>query len=176
MKNYLLSICLLFTVSVFAQTPTTKLKKGSVKLNNINVTKTWKLAKFQEAIGKSQRDRDGYNKTYTYDAFGIVLFESKNDQKEPSGDVSEFQFYFSVPEPNAVTPNAVYTKNIKIDKLIVNAELTAEKMKKTLKKWTSTESYMEHAYRMQYKLIYVYFQFDQTESKLIKISIGKAKS
>jgi hypothetical protein len=178
MKKHLLFICLIFSVTLFAQKaalPIVKLKKGNVKLNKTIVTKDWKLSGFTNTLGKPERERDGANKTHTYDKYGIVLFEPKNDKKEPSGTISEFQFYFSVPEPNVVTPTGVYTNNIKIDKLIVNAGLTSEKMKKALKKWTSTESYLEHSFRMQYKLIYVYFQFDQTETKLIKLSVGKVK-
>ncbi len=176
MKKLLKLNLLLFTVfGLFAFTADTnnhkvKLKKGLLQIDNVKLKGEWQLVDIKNALGKA-REREGYNTTFSYDEKGIVLFNPTN-----STLVSEIQFYFNLPEDkNEVMPKGTYTGEIKVDKLKVNGQLTPSVMKKALKKWKLTDSYMEHSYRMQSAGVYVYFQFNTSESLLEKISIGKAK-
>lgn len=169
-------ILLLLVVTSFgllnatAQT-TVIIKKGKFKVADASVTPNWKLSDVQAKIGPAERPRDGYNKTHTYDVRGIVLFEKMED-KTPSGKISEVQCYFSVPEPNNVTPKGTFTGTLKVDKLEVTGSLTATEMLKKLKKWKKTDSYLEHSYRMASKGLYIYFQFNDDETRLVKLSCG----
>jgi len=149
-------------------------KKGAIVINKVNVTKDWNLSTFQNVLGSSSRSRDGYNKTHTYDDYGFVLFEPMKDKK-PSGIISEYQIYFSAPEANEVTPKGTYSGTVLVDKLKVTASLTAATMLAKLKKWKKTDSYMEHSYRMANSGLYIYFQFNDSDSQLIKMSIGPDK-
>lgn len=150
-------------------------KKGTITINGVKFTPGWDLSTATMALGVPDRSRDGYNKTHTYDTKGIVLFEKMSD-KTPSGKVSEIQYYVSMaPEPNNVTPKGYCTTPIKIDKLSVTSNLSATEMMKKLKGWTKTDSYMEHNYRMASKGLYVYFLFNDSETQLIKISVGPDK-
>jgi hypothetical protein len=158
-----------------ASDPTVVIKKGVMKINGVNVTADWSLSNFKKALGEPDRTRDGYNKTHTYDKKSIVLFEKMSDKK-PSGTVSEAQFYFHVAESNNVTPDGpAFSGTIKVDKLVVSRNLSATTMLAKLKKWEKTDSYIEHSYRMASKGIYIYFQFNDSEDKLVKISVGPDK-
>lgn len=150
-------------------------KKGHLLINGVDITSDWSLAKCKKALGEPDRTRDGYNKTHTYDKKSIVLFEPMEDKK-PSGRVSEVQVYFHVAEANNVTPNGDgFSGTAKVDKLKVTIGLGATEMLSTLKKWKKTDSYIENSYRMASKGLYIYFQFNQSETSMVKISIGPDK-
>lgn len=149
----------------------TRIKNGVLQIGKLKLSKEWQLVDLQKELGKSEREREGYNKTYTYDNKGIVLFNPKN-----STLVSEIQFFLNIPEEtNEVTPKGVYTGELKVDKLKVTAGLTPAVMKKALKKWADTDSYMEHSFRKELKGMYMYFQFNESETGLVKLSVGLVK-
>lgn len=151
------------------------IKKGKFKINGVAILPSWGLDLCKKALGAPDRTRDGYNKTHTYDTKSIVLFEKVKD-KTPSGTVSEIQAYFSVPEQNDVTPKGSgYSGSITIDGTKITSSLSATDMKAKLKKWKVTDSYLEHSYRMASKGLYIYFQYNEAETKLTKISIGPDK-
>ena len=158
-----------------ASGPSVVIKKGVMKIDGTNVTADWSLASFKKALGEPERSREGYNKTHTYDNKSIVLFEKMSDKK-PSGIVSEVQYYFHVAESNNVTPDGpAFSGKIKVDKLEVIRNLSATTMLSKLKNWEKTDSYIEHSYRMASKGLYIYFQFNDSEDKLEKISVGPDK-
>lgn len=151
-----------------------KIKKGKMAINGKIVTADWSLSGYKSVLGEPERSRDGYNKTHTYDAKSIVLFEKMAD-KVATGTVSEVQFYYYVPEANNVTPKGQFSGTIKIDNLVVSRNLTSKQMLAKLKKWNKTDSYIEHSYRMASKGLYIYFQFNDAEDGLVKISVGPDK-
>ncbi|CAN5290557.1 hypothetical protein BH09BAC5_BH09BAC5_22840 [soil metagenome] len=153
-----------------------KVSKGKVKIGKQYVVPNWSLSGFEKVLGKSGRERDGYNKTHTYDNYSLVLFEKSVD-KVASGTVTEFQIYFKVDESNEVTPNGNgFNGNLMVDKLKIDASLSASKMLSKLSKWKKTDSYIEHSYRMASNGLYIYFQFNDAETALLKISIGPDKT
>lgn len=151
-----------------------KVSKGTISVGKKKVAPDWKLSTYKSALGEPSRTRDGYNKTHTYDDNGLVLFEPMKD-KVPNGIISEFQIYLNTPEANEVTPKGTYSGTLKIDKLNVTGSLTATTMLNKLKGWQKTDSYMEHSYRMAKGGLYIYFQFNDSETSLIKVSIGPDK-
>ncbi len=176
MKRFFAAIiCILFVSVVIAQPVANKInvniKAGKFNINNAKVTNGWKIAPVTAALGTDERKRDGFNTTHSYDNFGIVLFE-KNVEKVPSGIISEVQFWFSAGETNAVTPSGLFTGRMLIEKLKVTRDLTSEVLKEKLADYTNTDSYMEHNYRLANKGLYIYFQFNEDETRLIKVSIG----
>jgi hypothetical protein len=151
-------------------------KKGKFVINGVSMVNPWALATCEKALGTADRSRDGYNITHTYDELSVVLFEPKSGEKG-SGTVSEIQFYFSFPsDPPSLAPKNAYKGKMKIGKLNVQADMTSAQMKKGLKGWLETDSYSEHNYRMSQKGLYVYFLFNDAETKLIKVSIGPDKT
>jgi hypothetical protein len=188
MKKFILFVpfaFLFFLLSSFnSVTPAgmdVSVKKGKLTINKMYMvqdaaTKNWTLANCEKALGAADRSRDGYNVTHTYDELSVVLFEPKSGEKG-SGNVSEIQFYFSFPaDPPSLAPKGLYKGTMKIGKLNVRADMTSAQMKKGLKGWLETDSYSEHNYRMSQKGLYVYFLFNDTETKLIKVSIGPDKT
>lgn len=183
MKKYFLLLPLAFIFLLSSSfnmvTPadvTIQVKKGGFKINTDDIISTaWSLEKMQAALGKADRDRDGYNITHTYDDLCMVLFEPKSNETG-TGVVSEVQVYFRVKEPNNVTPTGnTFKGNLMVDKLKVTRELDSKTMLKKLKKWKKTDSYMEHNYRMASNGLYIYFQFADDEKTLLKVSIGPDK-
>jgi hypothetical protein len=165
-------LCASFAAPASPEGIVIKIKKGNVTVQGAKITPGWSLSTFKSALDEPERTRDGYNKTHTYDKFSIVLFEPVRDKK-PTGQVTEFQLHFSVPDPNEVTPKGDGFKGtFKVDKLTVTENLTPDEMMKKLKGWKKTDSYIEHSYRMAYKSVYIYFQFNDSETMLIKTSIG----
>jgi hypothetical protein len=150
------------------------IKKGKFTVAGGLITPDWKLTSAKSGLGDAERTRDGYNKTHTYDSRGIVIFEKSVDEK-PTGDVSEIQFHFSVPEANDVTPKSTFLGSLKVDKLTVTQSLSATTMLAKLKGWKKTDSFLEHSYRMASKGIYIYFQFNASETSLVKVSVGPDK-
>ncbi|HEY1039658.1 MAG TPA: hypothetical protein VGF30_09655 [Bacteroidia bacterium] len=148
-----------------------KIKSGVLQLGKAQFKGEWQLDELINAIGTDYRKRDGYNTTYTYDEKGIVLFNPKDTKI-----VSEVQFYFTKPaETNNVMSTGLFTGEMKVDKLKVRADLTSAEMKKKLKKWADSDSYMEHNYRKELNGVYIYFLFNDAETTLIKMSVGVAK-
>ena len=183
MKKYflLLPLAFIFLLSSSFNMPapadvTVQIQKGEFKINTDDVISTaWSLEKMQAVLGQADRDRDGYNITHTYDDLCMVLFEPKKGDAG-TGIVSEVQIYFRVAEPNNVTPTGnTFKGKLVIDKLTVTRELNSKTMLKKLKKWTKTNSYMEHNYRMANKGLYIYFLFADDEKTLLKVSVGPDK-
>ncbi|MBS1512676.1 MAG: hypothetical protein JST86_17660 [Bacteroidetes bacterium] len=151
-----------------------KIKEGKFTINKFAVTPNWSVADGQANLGKAERIRPGYNVTHTYDQLGIVLFERAPDKKA-SGEISEIQFYTGQPDSTNIRPTGLFTGKIKIEKLSISNNLTYEALKKGLKKYTEKDSYIEHSHRLSYNGLYIYFQFDATETHLLKVSIGVDK-
>lgn len=166
----------LFSLALYAQPAADKLKgsvnNGKLVLNKKEISKEWKLQIMTDVLGTPEHTRDGYNKTHTYDRYGIVGFEPAPN-KVPSGNLSELQVYFSEKEVNDVSPKGFYAGSFKVGKLKVTKDLTAEQLKKKIKGYTESDSYMPHNFRFAKDGIYIYFQFNDDETMLAKMSIGK---
>lgn len=174
MKKIALLACLFFLAG-FASAQTVAINKKGFFIDKKNVLPGWLLSTCQSALGTGSRDREGYNYTHTYDNKGVVLFESLSN-KVRSGNVNEVQFHYNVPEPNEVTPKGTFTGSITVEKLKASKYTTYEDVKKALKKWTLGDSYMEHNYRYNNDKVYIYFQFNDAETELQKISVGPQKN
>jgi hypothetical protein len=175
--SFLLAFCLLAVVAMAqpaAGSLKTTIKAGKFMINKAVLAPGWKVAPVVKFLGES-RIRNGVNKTHSYDDLGVVLFEKVADGGA-SGNISEFQFYISAGETNAVSPSALYTGKLVIDGLTITRDLTAEEMQEKLSMYKKTDSYMDHNFRMAYKGIYIYFQFDEDETRLVKVSVGPDKA
>jgi hypothetical protein len=179
MKKHFLLILLIFpaTQFIYAQKDpgdvNVSVKSGAVNLGKKNnVADDWSVQDGVSYLGSDARARDGYNKTHTYDKMGVVLFESLVDKK-PSGKISEMQIHFSITDPNEVTPKSGFVGKFTIEKLTINSSTSLETLKKKLKGYTESDSYLEHSHRLAKDGVYFYFQFDKTDTKLVKVSFGK---
>jgi len=151
------------------------IKGGEINLGKKNnVADDWNVQDGRSYLGDDARVRDGFNKTHTYDNMGVVLFESVTDNKA-SGKISELQIYFSIPEPTNVTPTSGFTGKLMIEKLSITSSTSLETLKSELKGYAETESYMEHSRRLAKDGLYIYFQYDKTDTQLVKVSVGQDK-
>jgi len=181
MKKYFFLALLLFPAlqSLIAQKDpgdiNVIIKSGEINLGKKNnVADDWSVQDGVNYLGDGARVRDGFNKTHTYDNMGVVLFEGMVDKKA-SGKISEMQIHFSIPEPNDVTPKTGFTGTLKIEKLTITSSTSLETLKSKLKGYTESESYLEHSHRLAKDGVYFYFQFDKTDTRLVKVSFGQDK-
>ena len=172
--------CWLSSLYSIAQSATPKIiatvKNGQFTIGKAVVTKNWSAASVLQVLGKkNDRRRAGYNTTHTFDKSGIVLFEKNDLQKLPTDTVSEIQFYlnFKQGDSNAVAPRQRFTGILQIENLKITGNETPGVLEEMLYQYIVTDSYMEHNIRLAYKGLYFYFLFNDTEDKLIKVSIGK---
>lgn len=177
MKHVLITILIVFAgTAVMAQPAADKIavkvKGGKFTIEKVIVTDGWRQDAVSMVLGINDRRKAGYNTTHTYDDFGIVLFE-RADKNVASGVLSELQFYISAGDTNAVSPKSFFTGKMQIEKLKIASNLTWKEVKEKLKDYKQTDSYMPNSYRLSYKGLYIYFQFDEEETTLRKISIGK---
>lgn len=151
---------------------------GKLIINGVKIKGNgdWEVAPVKDALG-TPREKMGYNKTLTYDDLGITLFEQKKGE-EGSGKLIEVQIYYPGHEENSVSPTGNYKGTLKIGKLNmpVSGQMTLAELRKKMKGWKETNSYMEHNFRFEKKGIYVYAQFDTSDSKILKFSIGPDRS
>ncbi len=152
------------------------IKGGKFTINKINLSDKWMMAPAVSVLGPAPRQKDGYNKTHSYDKLGIVLFESKSDAT-PSGKLSEFQVYFSPLEDttNKIAPTGYFTGSFTIGSVKLTKDMTGDdlKAKMVANGFEATDSYMEHNFRFAKDGLYIYFLFDEIEQRLIKVSVGK---
>jgi hypothetical protein len=62
---------------------------------------------------------------------------------------------------------------MQIEQAIISASITPDALKDQLKDYVESESYMPHNFRLAYKGIYLYFLFNDAETALLKVSVGK---
>lgn len=171
MKNLItLSALLLIGIFVSAQNITIG-TKGAV-LNKTTVSENWQVSNFITEIGAPERNREGFNKTHTYDKQGMVVFE-KMINKQPTGTLSEFQMYYHVATPTEVTPTGIFSGTLTFNDLKLTKAISYEELLKHTEGWTLGKSYSLHSYRYTYPGISVFFQFNDDETELYKVSIGE---
>jgi hypothetical protein len=184
MKKILHSLLFIFAFGTMAnaQTSASKLnigvKAGKLTMNKLLLSGDWKMANAQKTLGKATKTHSGYNKTHTYNNSGIVLFESLKD-KVPSGNLAEFQVYFSEPDTAGrsknIMPDGYFTGTFTIENLKLSKDMTFDQVQEGLPGYEKTDSYQEHNYRLANKGLYIYFLFNDTDDRLIKVSVGLDK-
>lgn len=175
MKKTILAL-FLFSVAALgaqAQDMRVEIKNGEILINRTAFSKTWSVKTMISLLGNNARERSGHNRTYSYDNYGFVFFEPSPD-KEPSGYVSEFQTYFSEPKTSSeVTPKNYFKGTFIIDGITITKSSDINQLRVDLNQYNESESYLDHNYRLAYKGLYFYFQFNDSETRLVKVSIGK---
>lgn len=172
MKRLLLLLSLFVSAATFGQSGELKFKldKNGFALNGKKIPAGWSIETFTSIIGSDARSRDGHNRTHSYDRSGVVLFEPKKED-EYSGRVSELQIYFRNIDPNEVSPKNVFTGSFKIDKLSLSKDVDLATVRKELKGFEESESYLGNSVRLARGDYYFYFHFDEYD-KLAKLSVG----
>lgn len=181
MKKALIHFLLLFAISGFVLSQpnpskvSVSVKSGSLNLGKKNNLATdWQLSKATKYLGSSARKQEGFNITHTYDDMGVVLFENAPNNIG-SGKVSEVQVHFSMPEQNEVMPKTGFTGKLTIEKLTLKKTTGYDVIKNKLKDYAESTSYIEHSHRLAKDGLYIYFQFNNEENELVKVSIGPDK-
>lgn len=168
---FLLLFCS-FTLSE-ASGDSAKISKKGFIVNGVKINSDWRTAPLLDQLGTPDSTYTGVNRLHIYKQKGIVIFE-KLVNKQPSGIISEVQFFIDR-TGNRFNLTSDYTGQFSIDKLKISTALSADLVKEKLKKWKKTESYLENNYRLSNYGIYIYFQFNASDSQLQKLSVGKDK-
>lgn len=152
------------------------IRDGKLMLNKTVISADWKLAPIVKELGSSGRVRPGYNITHSYDDLGLVAFETATgDNKDATGIVSEFQVYLSIGEVNNVSPTGYYSGDLIIEKRTISSNMSIEQIRSVLSNYKESQSYMSNSFRFSKDGLYMYVQFNSTNSSIQKISIGPDK-
>jgi hypothetical protein len=146
-----------------------RIKNSEFKIDKLIVSNNWYLPPLKSKLGTPEKIIKGVNNTYTYTDLGLVLFEGIDSI------LNEIQIFYDLRNPTKVSPYAVYRGMLKIDKLIVDENLSKELMTSSLIKWNPGPSFSPHLYRAEKEGIYLYFEFTADEKNLVKVSIGRVK-
>lgn len=146
-----------------------KVKKGELKIDKLIVSSNWRTPDLKAKLGPPQKLIKGVNTTYTYTDLGLVLFEGVDSI------FNEIQIYYNLQNPTKISPYSVYRGDLKIDKLVVEDNLTKEAMFIGLMNWNPGPSYTPHLYRAEKEGIYLYFEFTADEQNLVKVIIGRVQ-
>jgi len=177
MKEKKLSLqltAIVLVASILAFTPpksknSIKVSKGELLISKVKFDFPWQVKTFQKALGKADRVDPGGNDIHTYDATGIILYE-----KSGSGRVTDFNIYFEKdPDENYnFLPKEFFKGSFEIEGFKVDKNTSLEKLKKALPDYKFVKSIIG-AWRGEYKGLYIYVQYDKSESKIYWVSVGK---
>jgi len=74
--------------------------------------------------------------------------------------------FFSTPEKNSITPEGIFTGSFKVENVKISPATPIEELRKKLKDYQESDSYIQHSYRFHNNGIYIFFQFNEDESQL----------
>jgi len=168
------SIIFLVTASLLAFTPPTsknaiKIKSGELNIGKVSFNFPWKLKDFEKALGHADRIDPGYNNIHTYDKKGIILYENP-----VSGYISDFNVYFGKdPDENQeFLPKDYFNGSFTVEGFKITKKTSLEELRKELTKYQFEKSIIG-AWRGEYKNLYLYVQYNEDESEIYWISVGK---
>jgi|GEM_PF-1715743 len=173
-----MSVLLSATVSLLAQNEAAmkiEIENGTLKVAGRFVTPHWKTRVVTGSLTGTPRVELKSNKLYTFDRYGLVVFE-KPVNGEGSGDITELQVFFSTPgagDTDGIKPADPFPGTFTIEGLTINAGTDLATLKTKLAGYAAGEGYKAHMYKFSKNNLYLYFLFDETDKKLIRLSIGK---
>lgn len=162
---------LLFAVyTAIAQSNYSSIKNGNFNINGCSVAPVWQYAPLDAALGQNSVNSTS-EYVHIFHASGVVVFERSKDGKG-TGEISEVQIFYSA-SSDKNTPEKFYSGVLRIEKLSVNKTMTITTVRNQLKNYIESKSYLAHNYRFEKSGIYMYFEFNESETELVKICIGK---
>ena len=176
MKRIILGILFIGNAIVaVAQAPAPRLstvvKNGVFTVNGKVISGEWSTQTTATVFGGNGRVSPGSNITHTYDNSGIVVFE-KSVNDEAQGTIVTVEYIFASKIKNDVQPKSVHHGSFKLENLVINSNLTLAKLKNSLKMYEVHDAYVPHNYKLTYKGINLYFEFNAAETKLLDLSVG----
>lgn len=171
-----LAVFLCSTFSLVAQQKALlkiEVQGGILKFDGRTVTPHWKVRTLTASLGVAPRIEQKSNKLHTYDNCGLIIFE-RLAGGEASGDITELQVFFSTPgDTDGIKPADPFPGSFTIEGLTINAATDLVTLKTRLAGYTAGEGYKANMYKFSKNNLYLYFLFDETDKKLIRLSMGK---
>ncbi len=168
-----LFVLLFANAKINAQTDI-EITAGNVKINGVDIKFPWTFASItnSKVLGKEDRsDLGGGNDIFTYDSKGIILYRPPS-----SNNVSDFNIYYGK-DPNdnySFNPTGLYKGSFKVEGFSIMANTSLARVQTGLSNYAFVKSSIG-AYRGEYKGLYIYLQYDDTEKNIYWISVGKKK-
>jgi hypothetical protein len=176
-KIFSTALIVFCTTALFAQPISSKLtvnfKNGKLRVGKKDVAKEWKTASFLAAFDSASRTQTAKNKVFTYDDLGIVLHEELKD-KQPQGNILEFQYFLDETEANKFTPKNYYEGKLTIEKMDITRNTTIDDIRKKLDEFKEVAIDEDDKFRFSNDGVYIYFIYNRF-GKLAKVTFGKDK-
>jgi len=164
------------SVSLLAQNEASlkiEVQNGTLKFDGKAVTPHWKTRVVTGSLTGTPRVELKSNKLYTFDRYGLVVFE-KPLNGEGSGDINELQVFFSTPgDTDGIKPARPYPGIFTIEGCTVTGSTDLATLRSKLAGYTEGEGYKANMYKFSKNNFYLYLFFDEEDKKLIRLSMGK---
>ena len=102
---------------------------------------------------------------------GIVLFVKAKDEIALEEMVT-MEFIFLKKDISSITPQELHHGSLMIENLKIDAGLTLATLRSSLSMYEVRNAYQPHNYRLFYKGINIFFEFNEEETNLMDVSIG----
>lgn len=168
--HHLLSI---FAVVLFISSCSSvnfSIKEGNLSVKGQKINRPWSSNTFKKAFGDF-RNKEG-SRILTFDKEGIILYTI--DDKE---NVSDFNVYYgSDPdEQHDFIPTGFYKSYVLVEDFKIYGNTSLSALKKGLPQY-NWELSIIGTWRGEYKKLYIHAQYNENETKIFWLSIGKKGS
>ena len=143
------------------------ISSGSLNINGTSFDKPWKINPFLSAIGGKYVIKNLFHKVYTFDDFGVHIYEYP--QKE---EANEVQISF-VNQKLKFAPKNNFRGSFKIEKISITRKTNMLKVIKALPDYKFVKGNQGNFYRGEFKGVYIYLNYSDNSFELLDfISFG----
>jgi len=149
-----------------------KIESGKFFMNEVPLD-SWKVAPVVEILGNNARVQKKSNTIHVYDSAGLSLYEEIIDDK-PNDRLVEIHVFFDPAKTKWEKAGAEkFSGKFTIDGFPVTPKLGYAQLKTQEKEVTITKSYKPHSYFFKKDGLTYFFDFNDAENGLVRVSVGK---
>jgi hypothetical protein len=149
-----------------------KIESGKFFMNGVQLD-NWQVAPVVDILGSNARVQKKSNNIHVYDSAGLSLYEEIIDDK-PNDRLVEIHVFFDPAKTKWEKPSAQkYAGKFTIDGFAITPKLGYVQLKAREKNVTLTKSYKPHSYFFKKDGLTYFFDFNDAETGLVRVSVGK---
>ncbi len=148
--------------------------QGDFSIHDFNIDTSWTYSSFAEVLGKPNRK---LNYAESYDSLGMaIVVGSITSNHHTVNVVSEIEIHFSK-DPDYSTedhlPKSYYKRSIIIDGFMLSNFTPYKELKAATPQYNWKVSFID-AFKGDYKGIYIYAHYNDAETELYSVAIGRS--
>ncbi|HTL81978.1 MAG TPA: hypothetical protein VL651_09755 [Bacteroidia bacterium] len=171
------SVIFLFSgMSVVRDPMTVRIEKDGAFIDNIDISKDWKVATIQRAIGKPDSVEGDAHPDAMYDNYDLGIRYWQREAKEMGPYVEEIKFFITAEDRSDPEAHAAFNGLVAFDGIAIDSTFTPERLRRELKGWRNCRTYGNTMIEFMSDTNYVYVGFDASGRELQWICVGKVTS